>query len=894
MKNIVYCIVVFAVFAFGQTPNQIEQAKKFIKSSGISEAEARKIANLKGYSDEQIDNALKKANKSDDNLETEISDLIISESNTSVNISEELNTEENQKIEENIKIEKINEPKNNTLDYFGYDIFKKDPELFQATSIGTVSPNYVVGPGDQIILMLWGETQFRQLFTVDREGFVFLPEIGQVFVNGLTLSLLESKLFRVLSKVYASLNPNNRKPTTFMDVSLGKLRPLRIHVLGEVSQPGAYTVSPSSSLFSALYYFKGPTKLGSLREIRLIRGNKTIGEIDFYNYLLSGKTPNDEKLQVDDVIFIPKRHKTISIFGEVNRPGIYELKSDEGIKDIIEMAGGMKVTAYLKRGQIDRIVPFSDRVSLGMDRMFIDIDLEEAISDDFNLPLIDGDSIEIFSIPNLRQNMVTIVGAVTRPGTYDIGDKLSLKDLIEKAEGLIGDAHLDFVEITRTMDNLDKELIRVDLSDTSIDSNSHNVALEKFDIVKVYSKKEMKNTPHVFIKGHVKYPGRYLFKENMRLYDLIFKSGALVDEQFKAQIFLERADLIRFNDDQVTKTIIPINLKGVVDQSNQDFNLRLKPGDEFHIYNKNIFNFVYPVTIDGVVKKPGKYELKTGMTLKDLILEAGGVIAQAYKYRIEIARIDPDKLNDNLFAEIIKVGMFNDYSLDDNNFEIDSKSEVINLKREGFSLKPYDIVTVRSDPYFNIQEKIEISGAVYFPGSYTLTGPNEKISDVIGRAGGLRPYAFPEGSTFTRDNKVIKIDIKKIIESPKSSSNIFVDSGDKIFISRKPKMIKISGEISSPGNYSYNKNYRVNDVISLAGGFTQNAEKSDIFITFPNGKSMQYKRFFKNPKVLDGSLITIGKKKESEPFDSTEYAKEISGIIANLAQAISLIIIAKQ
>ena len=174
--------------------------------------------------------------------------------------------------------------------------------------------------------MLWGETQFRQVLTVDREGFVFIPEIGQVFVNGLNLNLLESKLFRVLSQSYASLNPQSRKPTTFLDVSLGNLRPLRIQVLGEVAQPGAYTVSPSATLFSALYYFNGPTTLGSLRDIRMIRGGKEIASIDFYDYLLTGKKPRDQKLQLDDVIFIPKRLKTVTIEGEINRPGIFELK----------------------------------------------------------------------------------------------------------------------------------------------------------------------------------------------------------------------------------------------------------------------------------------------------------------------------------------------------------------------------------------------------------------------------------------------------------------------------------------------------------------------------------------------------------------------------------------
>ena len=198
--------------------------------------------------------------------------------------------------EEELVLETTAEPSREATSYYGYQIFQGDPGAFQASTFGAVDPNYNIGPGDQIIVMLWGETQFRQVLTVDREGFVFIPEIGQVFVNGLNLSLLESKLFRGLSQSFASLNPQGRKPTTFLDVSLGNLRPLRIQVLGEVAQPGAYTVSPSATLFSALYYFNGPTTLGSLRDIRLIRGGKELVSIDFYDYLLTGKKPKDHSL----------------------------------------------------------------------------------------------------------------------------------------------------------------------------------------------------------------------------------------------------------------------------------------------------------------------------------------------------------------------------------------------------------------------------------------------------------------------------------------------------------------------------------------------------------------------------------------------------------------------
>ena len=180
-----------------------------------------------------------------------------------------------------------------------------------------------------------------------------------------------------------------------MDISLGNIRPLRIIVLGEVNQPGAYSVSPSTSLSSSLYYFRGPTIRGSLRDIRLLRKGNLVGSIDFYDYLLFGSTPNDLRLQLDDVVFIKPRGKTVTIYGQINREGIYELKESEGLKDLLRIAGGPLVTAYMNRAQINRIVPVNDRSELGMDRMVIDINLRAAISDNKDTELYDGDTLKI-------------------------------------------------------------------------------------------------------------------------------------------------------------------------------------------------------------------------------------------------------------------------------------------------------------------------------------------------------------------------------------------------------------------------------------------------------------------------------------------------------------------
>ena len=266
-------------FLLGQQESEIKRAKIIAKSMGLSKEEIKE-ARIKGYNDDQINKALGEYGENNkiekNNKKQAVSESSLIKSSGLESPSEIKKNENKKQILKPTGIGSISSGSN----YFGYNIFKGNPELFQASSVGAIDPNYIIGPSDEIIIMLWGETQFRQIQTVDREGFIFLPEIGQVFVNGLTLKLLESKLFKVLSQSYASLKSQGISATSFLDVTLGRLRPLRIQVLGEVDQPGAYTVNPSTTLFSALYYFKGPTNRGSLREIQLIRTGKIIQSID--------------------------------------------------------------------------------------------------------------------------------------------------------------------------------------------------------------------------------------------------------------------------------------------------------------------------------------------------------------------------------------------------------------------------------------------------------------------------------------------------------------------------------------------------------------------------------------------------------------------------------------
>jgi protein involved in polysaccharide export with SLBB domain len=777
MKTIFTIIIATCMTLNAQTAEQI---KKQLNDAGVTPDQAKQIARDQGYTANQIEAEAQARGIDLDGAATEADIQPVSD--LQVELGEDESTVE--LADEDLSLETITAIGVDPLGYFGYKIFSGDPSIFQASTFGTVDPSYNIGPGDQIIVMLWGESQFRQEFTIDREGYVFVPEVGQIFVNGLNLEALEKKFFQILSKVYSTLKPATGKPTTFMDISLGNLRPLRIIVLGEVAQPGAYSVSPSTSLSSSLYYFRGPTTRGSLRDIRLLRKGKQVGSIDFYDYILSGDTPGDLRLQLDDVVFMPPRGKTVTIRGEINRQGIYELIETEGLKDLLQIAGDLPVTAYMNRAQISRIVPADDRSELGMDRMIIDIDLEAAIADNKDTELRDGDVLKIFSIEDLEKNYVIAQGSsFMRPGRYQLLPDMKVLDLINAADGLLNDVYLTLAHIVRLNDDLTNELIPINLRKAISGDTESNISLQFMDQLIVYNKNSLTNMfTNITIKGPVKYPGSYTLNNNEKLSDLILKAGGFNDSIKKVKIMIARINPISFS---------PV---------------------------------IYSI---------------------------------------------PSKNSDNKFIEII--------SLENPDNELNK-----------FVLKSRDMVNIYPDPRDQNPGIITITGAVHFPGDYPIISTNEKVSDIIRRAGGLLPEAYPLASTFIRSCKSVRLSFIEIINNPNSKENFNIMANDQISIQIKPNIVQIIGEVQNPGLFKYYNNYSLRDYINIAGGITVNAEHKEIWVTYPDGTSKKLKPFFPSPKVHDGSIINIGREEEKEPFDGTEYAKEVTTIIVNLAQALLL------
>ena len=889
------------IFSFGLLFSQSEkQIKEALNTYGISETQARSIARSKGLSNTELKNEAVKAGGIE---KPDIIELRNKKTNNRINslgrekekesfknkkeIKKDIKKEIETDIEKDISVNNSNTKPSikGSGHYFGYDIFDNDPLSFQASNFGVIDPGYNIGPGDEIIILLWGETQFRESFKVDKEGYVFIPEIGQVFVNGLTLKTLETKLFKILSKAYSSLKSSIGTATSFLDVSLGDLRPLRIMVLGEVSQPGAYTVNPTTTLFSSLYYFNGPTKSGSLRDIQLIRNGRLVTSIDFYNYLLSGDTSGDVRLQIDDIIFIPPRGKTVTLLGQVKREGVYELNEEEALLDLIKISGGLKKTAFIDRAQIDRIIPFSERTDELKNRLIEDFSLKDILNNKDSLSLRDEDKIQVFSIKDQHHNVVFIGGSsVTRPGRYELIEDMLVSDLIDISGGLSRNTYYDKAYVKRlSQEDFKDELLSINLQEALKNNPEHNLKLKLMDRLQIFSYDEMIPEYSIEILGHVKKPGKYQLLKNMTIYDVLFIYGGFIDKEWREKTFGSRVELTRLDTNNNSRKTFIFDLDSILKKFGSDQYFKLMPGDKIIIYPHAILDPLRSVIINGGVKNPGQYTLRTNMILKDLILEAGGLSEDIHRFRVEISRKDPLSKEKNNSSNIINFDI--DESLLDN-LSGENLSNDIKISNLNFPLEPYDLIQIRLDPYFQKQKIVTLQGEVLYPGIYALKTSDETVYDIVKRGGGLLKSAYPEASLFTRNGENISISFSEILKNRKSNQNINIQHKDLITFNKKTDLVKVLGEVNNPNRHIYLPGKRFNYYVKISGGYSQNYDKNSRWITNPNGESRKVGRFLSNPKIIDGTIINISRKEDEEPLDKTELAKELTSIISNFAQVI--------
>ncbi|GLI52401.1 SLBB domain-containing protein [Thermodesulfovibrio yellowstonii] len=419
---------------------------------------------------------------------------------------------------------KLPETISTDIKQFGYDLFRQPPSTFAPVEKIPVGPDYVIGPGDEIRVTLWGKIEGQWISVVDRDGTITLPKIGILGVTGLTFKELKELLYREFSKYYTGFE---------MNVSMGALRTIRVFVIGNAERPGSYTVSSLSTLVNALFEAGGPSKTGTMRDIQVKRNGRTIVHFDMYDFLLKGDKTKDIRLMPEDVIFIPPVGNLVAIAGSVKRPAIYELKGETKIAQLIEMAGGLSDIAFKSRVQIWRIVDNSHQV-------VFESDLEEAK----DMGVQSGDIVKIYQIVQDKK-VVKISGAVFREGEYGFKPGMTVKNLISMAGGLKYYAYKKEAELTRvyvTDKGPRTEKILINLEKALADEPENNIPLKENDYLFVRTVPEWQLYRTVTISGEVKFPGTYSIKKGERLSSLIERAGGFTDKAYlRGTVFIRES-----------------------------------------------------------------------------------------------------------------------------------------------------------------------------------------------------------------------------------------------------------------------------------------------------------------------------------------------------------------
>jgi protein involved in polysaccharide export with SLBB domain len=533
-----------------------------------------------------------------------------------------------------------------TIRPFGYEIFSYSPTTFEPLAAGPVDPDYPIGPGDEVIVTLWGDNEFTHAAIVNREATITVPDIGQVLLNGLTLSQAKRAITDRLAAVYSGIRA--RRATTFVDVTLGKLRTIQVFILGDVVRPGGYTISSVSTVLNALYSAGGPTPRGSMRDVRIIRHNDVYRTVDLYGYILTGSKGADVRLQSGDVVFVPPVGKVVAVLGEVHRSAIYELAAGEQFQALLRLAGGVKSTALLSRALVDRVVPFAQRDSLaGQDRVALDLPLREALADPArDSELADRDIVRIFRVGDIRTNTVSMDGnGVYHGGIFAWRPGMRASDLVRDAGGLKPDAYLDRALVVRT----DEKRVRRSLAfhvgravvaggGGGVGDPAADLELRPLDEITVQSIWDIRDRHTVAINGSVRKPGSYEHLDGMTVMDLIFRAGGLLESASPVEAEVSRVDSTTIASKKgATIFRVPISRdytfagggNGV--EGMPDTSFVLEPWDQVFVREIPDWQLQRNVSITGEVMYPGVYSLRSkDERLSSLLARAGGLKTTAY------------------------------------------------------------------------------------------------------------------------------------------------------------------------------------------------------------------------------------------------------------------------
>lgn len=645
--------------------------------------------------------------------------------------------------------QKISATKQNKRAVFGRNIFTTKDLTFAPNEQLPTPPNYRLGPGDEVIIDIWGANQASIRQTISPEGTINIPDLGMISLNGMTVKEADAYMRRMLGRIY-SLDGSDAKSE--IKLTLGNIRSIQVNLMGEVAVPGTYYLSSLSNIFHALYRAGGVSDLGSLRDIQLIRNGRKIASLDVYEFILKGKSPDDMLLQEGDIVIVPAYEILVDISGNVKRPMMYEMKEGETVGKLLDYASGFSGDAYRN----------SLRMIRRNGREYQVHTIEER--DYASFPLRDGDAIDVGAMLDRFENKIEIKGAVYRPGIYELGSEIAtVGQLIAKAEGIKGDAFTNRALLQREKEDLTLEVLPIDIA-AIMEGAAADIPLRKNDVLFVASIHDLQDIGQITVFGEVARPGEFIFAENT--------------------------------------------------------------------------------------------------TLEDIIMQAGGLLESASVVKVDVSRRIKDPAATQLTGTLSETFSF---SLKDG-FVIDGKPN--------FILEPYDQIFVRRSPAYNPQKNVTITGEVTFPGPYVLTSKNEKLSDLVAKAGGTSQWAYVKGARLLRtmtagerarsrsvleaiDNSQDSINVKKLeladtyyvgidleaaLKNPGGNADLVLRADDRLHIPTMVNTVRITGNVMYPNTVTYSPTMTVGDFIKMAGGYGFRAKKSKSYIVYMNGTVARAKR----------------------------------------------------
>jgi len=860
---------------------------------------------------------------------------------------------------------------------YGQHIFRnKDIISYVEGASIQASNTYVLGAGDKIGISIWGISELDIIAEVSKDGYIKPQGMSRINLKGITLGKAKELLRSRFSNFY-------RFGKDQFEVTVTYPRPITVHIVGEVINSGSFTMPAVNTAFNALAAAGGPSDIGSVRNIKIIRPGGKNKEMDIYEYLLDPTITKDYYLQDNDIIHVGVAEKLISVQGAVRRPFNYELKPNEQLKDLIKYAGGLRPNAYRGNFQVKRFINDSEKI--------IDVNYGELVNSANDFSLNGGDAVVIGIIPTPYKNFVEITGSVDLPGKYELEAGMTISKLIEKgvlAEG----SRTDVAYLLRTSEDGILKYNKINIEDAIANVQSAgNLVLQPKDKLVILSSKKYTDQYEIAIQGAVRNPSTYKYNsgDDLKINDLITLAGGLKEDATNFA-YVYRKELAGSQE----KEYVRIDVKNALENPDSGDNLVLKPNDRVEVFSVYTYQDEFKVSISGAVREPSEfnYDSTEKLSVEDLVILSGGLRPDATDFAY-VYRINPDNTKDREYIRIdIKNALENPTSPDNlvleprDQIQILSKLTYIdefsvkvggavrnpgeyqyhpsltlkdaltlsgglkftasgnridvfrmvinqneptksivatvavdeNLEMSStFKLEPFDQIVVRSVPEFELQQFVTIEGEVKYPGPYALIDDNEKLTNLIKRAGGLTKESFPTGATLYRaegGTGFVVLRLEEALKNNKNIHNFILKKGDVITIPKQKDLVAITGatragelypeNIARAGkiNVAHHKGKRAKWYVNeYAAGVGEKGKRKLITVEYPNGEVKRTKNFlfFKiYPQVTEGSVVKVGvkppkstKKEGKKEREKIDWGKTLADSLAQATAILSLILL---